>query len=310
MHDFWGVSFWRVVCHSFHQKPVFQIGQGSGTGKTLETLRELFWELLALEFVATSLGIGTRFESVFSQKSPFSSNVIRYTFVGLSFAGSQVIGQAPTPAPVAPLPSASQLTLPTTATAKAEFFFRDPNKFQSGPSGFISSLYLLRNDMKTMNRIAPVELIWFKAMGVMTGIDMVSKLSSTGDQKARFEHYIKTYLISKNASTANADKWSTALYYLRNSLEHSFALQHESGSGATHYKFKVTYNNKAPLVSTYAVATRTTASGGTITTHTHKVNIKQLEKAFEASVKRYAKAIKTGAPFATHVFDKHGAIKI
>lgn len=214
------------------------------------------------------------------------------------------------PAPT-PLPSASQATVPTSASDKAEFFFRDPNKFQSGPGGFISSLYLLRNDMKTMNRIAPVELIWFKAMGVMTGLDMVSKMAfSSGNQKTRFENFIQTYLISKNASAANRANWSTALYYLRNALAHSFALQHESTSGSTHYKFKVTYNDTAPLISNYATKTWTTASGTAMTKYSYKVNIKKLEAVFEAGVKRYAAAVKTGVAFNTAVFDKHGAIRI
>jgi hypothetical protein len=207
------------------------------------------------------------------------------------------------------LPSASQSDLPISLADKAEFFFRDPTKFQSGPSGYISSLYLLRNDMKTMNRIAADELIWFKAMGVMTGIDMASKMLLTADQKARFEAFIKIYMISGSATAAHANDWSTALYYLRNALEHSFALAHETGSGANHYKFKVAYNKHSPLISAYVSRTKTTRTR-TITIKRYRVNIKKLEEAFEAGVKRYFKAIKKGAAFDGNMFDKYGAIRI
>jgi hypothetical protein len=71
--------------------------------------------------------------------------------------GLVVIIRATNAASLAHPRSASQLTLLTTGAEKVEFFFRDPAKMQSGQSGFISTLYLLRNDIRTMDRIAPNE---------------------------------------------------------------------------------------------------------------------------------------------------------
>ena len=129
-----------------------------------------------------------------------------------------------------PLGIASTTTLPATKAQKIKLFFRDPCRSQSGPPGYISTLYLLRNDMKTMRRVAPIELLWFRAMGVLTGIDLVSKhYDSSPQQKDRFVAFLGAYMFDSLTSPRRT-QYGEAIYYFRNALLHSLVM---SGSWST-----------------------------------------------------------------------------
>lgn len=197
---------------------------------------------------------------------------------------------------------ASTLTAPVTKEKKIELFFRDPGRSVSGPPGYISTLYLLRNDMKTMKRVAAKELLWFRAMGVLTGIDLVSKFySSKTKQIDRFVDFLSQYVFDSDPP-ASRQELGEAVYYLRNALLHSFSLHNETRSGSTTYKFEAVFNTSLPLITVLPAAGRT---------HKYKVNLAKLETKFQSALRGYGRDARRGtASFDTNIFDKYGMIKV
>jgi len=135
---------------------------------------------------------------------------------------------------------------------KKEFFFRSPTDFQSGTPGFFSVLFLLRNDLTTIRSAFPDQVIWVKAMVIMTGIDLLAQILANSDKNhggdKRFQTFVETYVLPKAGKKQIKAKKSRALYDLRNALLHSFALSNSSTTGKTTTMFRVAYNDEDPLV--------------------------------------------------------------
>jgi hypothetical protein len=171
---------------------------------------------------------------------------------------------------------------------KIEMFFRDPNE-EPETSGEFGTLYLLRRDI---NQCFNNSIIWPATMCILAGFDLLGKFYAGNDRSGcvgeRFRNFVNNFVLENQDQTE-----SKVLYYLRNSMLHSFGL----------------YANRHHIVLDQNETAFISKNEDTYTISTFF-----LRRMFESGIEKFRRALAPGNDEAIARFDsmfgRYGSIRI
>lgn len=182
---------------------------------------------------------------------------------------------------------------------QADIFFEEPSQYRPPPNDF-GVLYLLRRDILTCLGINPSsgvqsnqKTLWPGAMGILAGVDLLSKFWRGSDQRGQVTQRFKDFVDQYFQPLSSGDK--DVVYQLRNSLLHSFGLYSEEKGKV--YRFVLSAQH-APLVQ-YTVP------------ETYQVDLLTLHERFETSIAQYQNDLESDTRLKSNfnlMFPKYGAI--
>jgi len=162
-----------------------------------------------------------------------------------------------------------------------EAFFRGPSL--PLPKGKVSGLYRLRFAIQEAAKLSCKKqdrdhdsgaVLWLAAMGVLTGIDLLSQLREGKEEHGGkyFKNFASKFIVD---SSCKSEKHGKILYALRNALHHTFSLYDKHGnSPASRF---VLSQSHGPLIE----RVREDATDGSVW---YRVNIRKLQRHFESGV--------------------------
>lgn len=185
-----------------------------------------------------------------------------------------------------------------TGAERMEMFFRDPALEPPTRPCQVGTLYLLRRDIRDLERALPGAGIWPRTMLVLAGIDLVAKFYCDNDDRRgvgeRFTKFVRERITQADPNPADD---AGALYQFRNSLLHSFGLYSESGRKT--YRFVVYETADNRLFQNDPVANP----------DLWFANLAEVERRFNKALDDYYRMIRDGnAPFSEALFSKYGSV--